>query len=211
MNQTNVTSISTMRSYLLAVLALVYLIVRLGFTQQLEAFGLYTPYIFEVICVAISFALVGAPSLSFFKLQKAAAWGMVAALFAGFASFKGAGGLGIQIPFDLSGTETIFFLLLVAPVLEELIFRFMLWQPIRNLVGCRLVALIATSVLFSYAHFHALWSVPVEIHPFIYYQTAYTLVLGLACGYYVYRYSSVTSAVFVHFGFNLGFWLGSLG
>ena len=48
----------------------------------------------------------------------------------GYIVFKVAGALRIPIPFNLSGIETVVFLLVIAPILEEAIFRFFAWKPI---------------------------------------------------------------------------------
>lgn len=201
---------SSLRFYSLTALALIYLVIRFGLTKQLDVLGAYSSYVFEIICVSIAVILLGRKTLATLSLEKSVAYGSIISVVAGFGIFKCAGALGIQIPFDLKGTETIFFLLVVAPILEEAIFRFMLWQPIQIITKRPMAALIFTSIAFSYSHLHAIWSVPPEIHNFIIYQTAYTLVLALACGFYVYRYSSLTSAMLIHFGFNFGFYLSSL-
>lgn len=198
------------RLYLLTFLALIYLTIRFVFTQHLDALGAYGSYIFEVICVVVASLLLGRRTLTSLNFTKTVTIGAIISVVLGFGTFKAAGILNIQIPFDLKGTETLLFLLVVAPILEEAIFRFFLWQPVQFLTCRPSLALIATSLLFSYSHFHAYWFVPSEIHSFIIYQTAYTFLLGLACGHYVYRYSSLTSAMLIHFGFNLGFYCGSL-
>lgn len=197
------------RTYALAILAAIYLVIRYGFTRELDALGAYASFIFEISCVVVAAVLVG--RISDWKLvAKPAAYGIVIAWISGFAIFKLALAAGIPIPFDLRGTETILFLLVVAPLVEEGVFRFLLWQPIQTLTKHKGVALFATSLLFSYSHFHSIWFVPAEVHNFIIYQSVYTFLLGLACGYYVYRYASVTSAIVIHFGFNLGFYVASL-
>jgi membrane protease YdiL (CAAX protease family) len=38
----------------------------------------------------------------------------------------------------------------------------------------------------------------------------YTLGLGLASGFFVFRFRSILGAVAIHFSFNLGFYLASL-
>ncbi len=197
------------RSYSIATLALIYLVLRFGFTRQLDALGPYAAYLMEVGFVIIALGIVGRPSLRAFKLPRAAFYYFPLALAAGYGIFIAAGYSGVPIPFDLVGTETVLFLLLVAPILEELIFRFLLWQPVQALTGRAWLALIFTAFLFSYSHLHAIWFVPPVIHSFIIYQTAYTLALGVACGYFVYRYNSVTGAMMIHFAFNLGFYLAS--
>lgn len=186
-----------------------YLVIRFGFTTQLDALGNYSSYIFEVLCVSVAIGLFGKKIFTTFKVFKSVSYGMVISLGAGFGIFKLAGAFSIDIPFDLKGTETILFLLAVAPILEEAIFRFLVWQPIQYISQRPVIALVSTSLIFSYSHLHAIWFVPAEVHNFIIYQTVYTFLLGLACGFYVYRYSSLACAILIHFAFNLGFYLAS--
>ena len=186
-----------------------YLVIRFGFTQQLDALGTYSSYVFEVFCVSVALALFGKEIFTALTIRKQVSYGMVLGAAGGFGVYKFAASMGILIPFDLSGRETILFLLVVAPILEEAIFRFLVWQPIELLSRRRAITLVTTSAIFAYSHLHAIWFVPPEIHNFILYQTAYTFLLGLACGYYVYHHSSLACAMLIHFCFNLGFFLAS--
>lgn len=191
-------------------LASFYLVIRFGFTRQLDEAGSYASYIFEVLCLSVAIAMYRKRIFSSFKISLSTVYGIIAGLGAGYGIFKIAGGLSIDIPFDLEGTETLLFLLVVAPILEESIFRFLVWQPLQYISQRPIVPLVSTSLIFSYSHLHAIWFVPEEIQSFIFYQTVYTFLLGLACGFYIYRYSSLASAILVHFAFNLGFYLASL-
>ena len=209
-NLTNEFVSSPVRKYSLIFLAVIYLVIRFGFTQQLDGLGEYASYVFEVVCLAITILLVGGAFLSTLRPAKAASYGMIIALIAGFAALKGAVALDMFVPFDLQAKETILLLLIVAPLLEESIFLFMLWQPVQILTKKPVIALLVSALLFSYSHFHAIWFTPPEVHQFIIYQSLYTLVLALGCGYYVYRYSSLASAICIHFAFNLGFYIASI-
>lgn len=207
MNSNDEVLLSTSRKYILLILAAVYLIVRFFLTPQLDDFGPYGSYYFEAFCVIMAIGLFGNQVFTFLTPTTAVIFGSPIAIVVGFLIFKSARLTGIQIPFEFKNKETLLFLLVIAPILEEGIFRFFLWQPIQLLSGSRLTALIITSSLFSYSHLHALWFVPFEMHNFIMYQSVYTFFLGIACGLYVYRYSSLTSAILIHFAFNLGFYL----
>lgn len=197
-------------NFLWAVLAIAYLVVRFAFTQELDRFGVYASYILEVICVALAVVFAGRKMRSYFSLPHFALLAGFAGLVAGFAAFKLAGIMAIPIPFAFDAAETLFFLLIVAPILEEFVFRFFLWQPIEWTTRLRAAAWLGTSVAFAYSHFHAIWYLPPEYHLFVQYQTAYTFVLGLACGYFVYKHQSLLAALALHFMFNLGFYIGSL-
>lgn len=194
----------------IAVLAAFYLVVRFFFSARLDSFGAYASYVLEAVLVVVAIAIVGFGRRKSVGPAKWLGLGGVLALAAGFGAFKIAVMNGIPIPFNLEGAETLVFLLVVAPILEEALFRFFIWVPIAGLLN-RTVAFVVTSLLFSYAHFHAYFFVPAEIHSFIYYQTAYTLLLAIGCGYWVWRYNSMVGAIATHFAFNLGFCLASLG
>lgn len=200
----------SLNSILLLALALIYLVIRFGFTQTLDSLGGYASYIFELECVIIALILNRKTLRDWFTLEGGFTKTFPLSLLCGFAVFKLAQVLGIVVPFDLGSREIIFFLLIVAPILEELLFRFLLWQPIQILTQKPILALLGTSLLFSYSHLHAMWFVPAEFHQFILFQTAYTLFLAMACGFYVYRHRSVSGAMLIHFAFNLGFFLASL-
>ena len=199
------------KKYLLIFIALFYLIIRYGFTHQLEGIkNDYITYYFEAICVVAAIIVTGKDFLKELKFHKSAFYGMAISLITGMGIFKLTGVLGLSSPFTFNNIEILLLLLVVAPILEELIFRWLLWHPIESLTKKPVVSLIVCALLFSYSHFHVLWFVfllPDDLRYFIYYQTAYTLILGLGCGYYVYRYRSLTGAIAVHFAFNLGFYL----
>ncbi len=191
------------------VLAGLYLLVRFCFTSQLDSIGLYSSYVFEVVLVSIGIAIYGHSTGSLLKFPTAGYYGALAAFFSGFIIFKLAGFFGILVPFDFKVTESLVLLLIVAPVLEELLFRCFLWKPVQMLTERPRATLIVTSLIFSYSHFHAFWYVEKELYSFVIFQTIYTVFLGLGCGYFMYRYKSITGAIAIHFGFNLGFYLAS--
>lgn len=190
-------------------LAVLYLLIRFILPQTLDALGGYASYYFEIALVGIATLFTGK---SFLRLFQTREWNFLRTLgagLAGFAVYRLAVYSDIAIPFDLRAKETIVLLLVVAPLLEELIFRFFLWQPIAWLTNQPILAWFFTSLLFSYAHFHAYWFAPPELYKFVLYQTLYTLPLGFACGYCLFQYRSLRGAMLVHLGFNLGFFVAS--
>ncbi|MEQ1663812.1 MAG: CPBP family intramembrane glutamic endopeptidase [Bdellovibrionales bacterium] len=193
---------------IVTILLALYLIIRFICTQWLDSLGGYTSYYFELLLVTTAITLLWSKFKTMFTLPKALYLVISLSLICGYLVFKGAAALQITAPFDMTNIELKFFLLLVAPNLEELIFRFFCWQPFEKIN--KNFALITTSLLFSYSHFHSYWFVPPEYHGFVFYQTAYTLLLGFACGYSLWKYNSLLGAILIHFTFNLGFFLGSL-
>lgn len=169
----------------------------------------YLPYFFEISFVALTFIFLR-PEVSLLKRLAAKDFLKLSfMLVAGVSTFKGAGPLHINIPFDFSGMITLLFLLVVAPILEELVFRFSLWECFRKLGLNSATTLILTSLLFSLGHFVAFFQTPAEVHSFIYYQTIYVFFLALFIGRQREQSNSLGLPMMLHFCFNLGFLLGS--
>jgi membrane protease YdiL (CAAX protease family) len=131
-------------------------------------------------------------------------------MVAGGLVYKCAGMFSVPVPFDFSEHETIVLLLIVAPLLEEAIFRMALWEAFLSLTKNRTVTNAATTMLFAAGHFVAYWSVPEQFQIFVIYQTIYVLILGGVLGWRRASTNAVSSSVILHFGFNLGFLLGAL-
>lgn len=188
----------------------IYLILKLGFTQSVESLGEYVGYIVEAIMVMV-LGFYYRKRLNFkFNFKDEAVKSILPGLIAGFGFYVIARIASIPMPFDFTAIETLVFLLLIGPILEELIFRMALWFPILDLGKRRRYAVVGTSLLFSYAHFHAYWFVPPAFFTFIYYQSFYTILLGFYCAYRLVKINSLASPILVHMGFNLGFFIGSL-
>ena len=196
----------TSLTVILAGLAAFYLAIRFGATRQLDAINDNASMIFEISLVALTVLLLK-PRLTVKALAtRAMLISAPIALIAGFAILKIARLSNISVPFDVHDMKTVIELLVIAPVLEELIFRFMLFQPIQRLTQVK-TAMIVTSLLFSYSHLHAIWFVPPEYDKFLLYQTVYTFPLALACAWMVGERRSLLSSMLVHGLFNLGFFL----
>lgn len=186
--------------------AVIYLVLRFCLSQQIEEFG--TIYLYAMECAFGGFALVYYRNdlRKVLKFPPSLIYLPIVSMLAGLCIAYGATVIGLPIPFDVHNAGGVAMLLLVAPILEELLFRFLLWMPLANR-GKSSWAWSFTTLIFAYAHWHAVWAVPEEWHGFLAYQTLYTLLLGLVCGAMVYRLRSLTGAMLIHFGFNLGFWL----
>jgi len=186
-----------------------YILVRFVFDAYWRTITPYAAYGFEagfVLAVGIYFG----SRIQYFKFQKdQLLYDFLFPLLGGLAIYKLGTYSGISIPFDLSSYETLFILLLLAPVLEELIFRMALWEPLKELCKSPSQLLISTSLLFSIGHFMALWNVPEQYRIFVLYQTLYVILLGLGAGWRRMQTNSVSAAIYVHFSFNLGFFLAS--
>ncbi len=186
-------------------LLLVYAAVRFVLDHWLDSLGEYASYLFECLFVAVTWAVLK-PALSWKPRMRAI--DPFAALAAGFAVSKGLGALELPCPFDLQSAPTLVFLLLIGPVLEEFLFRVALWEAFAGALRS-ISPLWPTSILFSFGHLFAWWSVPEEFKGFVLYQAAYTLALGYCCGRRRLESRSVLPAVAIHLSFNLGFYLGA--
>lgn len=170
-----------------------------------EAISPYGIYFFEVIWVFITwlafrrFVLLG----KYPVLQKTA---IAALLPMGWLVHFFARKQQMIIPFDFTNSETVLFLILIGPLLEEFVFRGAFWRLTEVWTQKLIVPVIVTTLLFSASHFQALTFVPEEYKNFIVYQGLYTLVLGFFCANLRMR-SGLLAAILGHVCFNFGFWL----
>jgi membrane protease YdiL (CAAX protease family) len=168
----------------------------------------YWSYAFEIAFVLLAYFYFRT-KISLWSFGRGDALALLASSCAGAAVYLAASPLGAAIPFDLSSVQTVFLLLAVGPVLEELIFRMALWEAFAAFLKAPAAVLVATTLLFAAGHLAAYWFVPEQFKSFVLYQTFYVLVLGFAAGWRKWKSGAVSSAVFVHFGFNLGFLIAS--
>ncbi len=196
------------RYLIVLILACLYLFTRFYFTAPLDALGPYASYIYEILLIIISATILWQDFKKTLRFQRPVIGLGIFGFATGFLFYKLAGGLGITVPFSFQNPIIIMFLLGVAPVLEELLFRFFIWKPIEQ--WSNKLAYVWTTVIFSYSHLHAIWFIPDSYHSFVWYQAGYTLVLGIICGQAMYRSNSLIGAIIVHFLFNLGFFLAGI-
>lgn len=112
----------------------------------------------------------------------------------------------IETPFRLlSGLE--WHMLFFAPILEELVFRQTFQRFLISQVGGKYVTSMLVASIFAFSHLVGLTVLPVEYVPFIGFQVFYTFVLGLICGQAMLRFHSVFAPIFIHFLFNLTFYI----
>jgi membrane protease YdiL (CAAX protease family) len=114
--------------------------------------------------------------------------------------------MDIEIPFRLV-QNLEWHLLIFAPILEELVFRQTFQRIlIGNMGGKRVTSMLVASI-FAFSHLVGLAVLPVEYVPFIGFQVFYTFVLGVICGQSLLRFHSVLAPIFMHFVFNLSFYI----
>lgn len=181
--------------------------------------SVYYSYIFETIFVVAGYALLR-KTISGQKTfgQQILLWKapthkdlatFILTFFSGLIVYLAADWVQVPIPFDFASYETIILLLILAPILEELIFRMVLWQSFQLWFNNNWVTIIATTLLFAAGHFAAYWFVPEQFHGFVIYQSSYVIFLGAIAGWRRLQSGAVSTAVLVHMAFNFGFFCAS--
>lgn len=200
------------RSRVLSPLALIasYLAIRWGLDPYWREISQYYSYAYELI-----FSLVVGwcyrHELKFkIKWSQEFRVGFLPALLGGALIYKLITFSGITVPFDFQSFELIFLLLILAPVLEELLFRMALWETSQKVFKSAPVTLVMTTLFFSVGHLMALWHIPAPYKPFVLIQTLYVIFLGLGAGYRRIQSGTFLAGILVHFAFNLGFFLAAL-
>ncbi len=114
--------------------------------------------------------------------------------------------MDIETPFRLVHNLE-WHLLLFAPILEELVFRQTFQRVLVSNVGGKYVTSMLVAAIFAFSHLVGLSVLPAEYVPFIGFQVFYTFLLGLICGQALLRFHSVFAPMFLHFIFNLIFYI----
>ncbi len=114
--------------------------------------------------------------------------------------------MDIETPFRLVNNLE-WHLLLFAPILEELVFRQTFQRVLISSVGGKYVTSMLVAAIFAFSHLVSLFVLSPEYVPFIGFQVFYTFVLGLICGQALLRFHSVFAPMFLHFIFNLIFYI----
>lgn len=111
----------------------------------------------------------------------------------------------IETPFRLV-QDLEWHLILLAPLLEELVFRQTFQRLLIHSVGGKRVTSMLVAAIFAFSHLIGLKVLPNEYIPFIGFQVFYTFVLGLLCGQSLLRFGSLLAPISLHFVFNLMFY-----
>jgi len=185
-----------------------YILVTFVFIHPLESLGAYAQTIFESLFTILVICLYRDHLKLKSSFNRRLLIQFIVALFFGFGIYRFAGYLHIGIPFDFTSHETILFLLLIGPILEEFLFRQALWSAMQVMADNRLVAFIGTSALFVFGHFFSYFFLPKEYQPFILYQTAYVSIIALWWGFNILKRGVITTTVILHIAFNFGFYMG---
>jgi membrane protease YdiL (CAAX protease family) len=128
----------------------------------------------------------------------------------GFGVYRLANFSGISIPFDFKSLELVFMLLVIAPVLEELIFRFALWELVDDLIQNKEIQIWISAILFSVGHLVTIFMISPDFRPFVLYQAIYVIILSIGASKMRQESKGIIGSILVHFLFNFGFYLASL-
>ncbi|MBC76448.1 MAG: hypothetical protein CME64_10580 [Halobacteriovoraceae bacterium] len=113
---------------------------------------------------------------------------------------------GVEVPFKFL-EHPIIQLLILAPIVEELVFRYALLGLYLQRIKSRNIGLLASSVLFSLSHAPGMLHLPEEYTTFVYIQIGYTFCMGWIIGKARIRTGGVIEPIGLHFIFNLLFYV----
>lgn len=170
-------------------------------------------YLFEIIFIALSmlyFWKRGLAQQLVSKLSGSDSLLLGANLILGFVTFHGAKLVGATVPFNINSLSICLMLVVVAPILEELIFRHALFIPLQKLLKSTPLVILITSLIFSYSHFRAFFGGSGAIRTFVIYQSVYTFLIALLWGFYRIKRKSLVLAMLMHAAFNLGFGIAAI-
>jgi len=186
-----------------------YLTTRILLNSIWDQLPIYLSYVYEIILVAISYWM--------YKNEEVKPWStgqikeyatqLIPWLPLGFVVHWLAKISGITIPFDITHPTTVFLLLIVAPVLEELIFRYMLWSAVEKFVKKAEWQIWISAIFFSLGHVIIMMTLPTEFRAFVLYQAAYVVALSIGAAYLRIKTKGMIAPIALHFLFNFGFYL----
>lgn len=184
---------------------LVFILASFVYSEKIDRLDAYAMYIFDALFTIIVVGVYRKQLNLKLRFDKSVAIQMVLSFALGFLVYRLAVLRSMTIPFNLNEPETILFLILIGPILEEFLFRQALWSSIQTLADNRLAAYLGTSLLFAFAHFHAYFFVDDLIRPFIVYQTGYVFIIALWWGFNILKHRSILTTILFHIAFNTGF------
>lgn len=191
---------------LATVLLITFIFFEYIYRQNIDSINNYASYLLELLFIFIVHLCLKETdnNIALKPIKLSITLALCAILGLGFHSVASL--TGLIIPFNFTTLETTIFLLIVGPILEELLFRGAVWTMLRTFnLSLKLTAIIS-ALLFSLSHLTSIQYTPSEFHNFILYQSFYTIILGLICGY-IKSTNTVSLSIFAHFLFNFGFWI----
>lgn len=114
--------------------------------------------------------------------------------------------LSLNAPFKYLD-KLVIQILFLAPVIEELVFRFSILNLLKRLNINLKWQIFVNSFLFAVSHIQALWILPKDFQGFILYQVGYTFLLGWICTKAMIMHKNILAPIIIHFIFNFIFYL----
>lgn len=198
------------RNLMPLIILLVFIVGRLVFDSFWRQFTPFYSYGFELLIILVAYFKYFRPSLLNLTTSKQTLSLTGVSFLFGLMAHKIASSSGIFIPFDFQDYTSIIILIIIAPIIEEFLFRFALWEPLDDLFKDDLTVAFISSFLFSLAHFLAVSFADGDTKIFVAYQTLYTLCLGIFCSWARVYANSLLLPLIIHFAFNLGFYVGHI-
>jgi membrane protease YdiL (CAAX protease family) len=189
-----------------AILVIIYFAFSWGLPWQEIPSTISFSYLFDICFVLIVSFLFRLPWKFHWKLTSQTYKAIAEVLILAIGSVGAIWYMEMETPFRLV-QNLEWHLLIFAPILEELIFRQTFQRVLIHSVGGKRVTSMLVAAIFAFSHLIALKVLPVEYIPFIGFQIFYTFVLGVLCGQALLRFHSVLAPIFLHFIFNLIFYL----
>jgi membrane protease YdiL (CAAX protease family) len=191
-------------------LLFVFILLRTYFDTWMRSQDMWLSYGIEgglcAVFVALNFRrIVWRP-----RLERSLAYHALAALGVGVLIAVVGVQFGWGAPFDFHSPLLWVQLVLVAPVLEEALFRLLAWEVLSEFLKNTKLVLVVVSLGFALSHFAAYFYVPDVFKGFVIYQSVYTFFLALHWGWARMRYRSWLVGVGLHFCVNLAFGLSML-
>ncbi len=190
------------------ILLFAFLVVRLALDGVLwRELPFYYSYVFEFALIVFSFFVFRREVKNNFRLSfnKYLLISILCFFAFGYITFQVMSPLGLSFPMNFRDPEIMLIAFLIAPVLEEGLFRFLLWESFLKLKVTPRSVLWLTSMLFAFSHFLAYFQLTGMFQNFVIYQTIYTFILALFLGIVRLRTNSILTCILCHFVFNLGF------
>ena len=190
-----------------------YTTVRIGFNSIWESISPIYSYLFELIFVGVVYWYYqNKKSIKLFQIENKnhTLLRLLPWPFIGYFIYRLAAHSTIIIPFEFKSATNIILLLVVAPILEELIFRLALWEAVDEINQNKEVQIWISSILFSIGHLISFYMLPPDYRPFVMYQAVYVVILGIGASKMRQESKGIIGSILVHFLFNFGFYLGSL-
>ncbi len=188
------------------VLVIIYFIFSWGLPWQKIPSTISFSYIFDLLfALGVSF-FFNLPWKFPWKINRHVFYSFLTVTFLAWASIGAIWYFDIEVPFRLVN-HLEWHLLLFAPVLEELVFRQTFQRFLMTNIGGKRVTSMLVAAIFSFSHLIGLSVLSVEYVPFIGFQVFYTFALGVLCGQALLRFHSILAPIFLHFIFNLSFYI----